>query len=158
MDIRAALKSQYHAAFEMLGATIENCTDEEWTGGEHPRNFWRIATHTIFYSHLYLMQSEADFEPWSKYRETTKELYEDVAELDPYSRAEILEYLNLVDGMVNGQVDRLDLDTENCGFAWYSMPKLDHQIVNIRHIQEHTGQLRERLFERDADLRWVGKS
>ena len=158
MDIRAALKSQYHAAFAMLRGAIENCTDEEWLAGEHPRNFWRIVTHTIFYGHLYLMQTEADFVPWPKNRQTAKDLYGEQPILEPHSKAELLEYLSLIDGMVDEQVDRLDLDTQDCGFSWYSMPKLDHQIVNIRHIQEHAGQLRERLFERDADLRWVGKA
>lgn len=158
MDIRRALKSQYHAAFKMLRAAIVECPVDVWTAGEHPRNFWRIALHTVFYGHQYLMQTEADFEPWTKYRETSKELYDDVPEIPAYSQAEILEYLDLIDGIVDRQVDTLDLDTEDCGFSWYSMPKLDHQIVNIRHIQEHTGQLRERLFELNTDLRWVGKA
>ena len=158
MNIQAALKSQYHAAFAMLRAVIEDSTEEEWLGGEHPRTFWRVVMHTIFYGHLYLMQTEADFEPWAKNRKTAKELYGENPVIEPYTKAELLEYLELIDGMVDSQVECLDLDTQECGFSWYSMPKLDHQIVNIRHIQEHTGQLRERLFERDADLRWVQKA
>jgi hypothetical protein len=104
------------------------------------------------------MQTEAEFVPWPTYRETTKELFGDNPKVEPYSRADLIEYLNFVDAMVDEQVSQLDLGAPDCGFSWYSMPKLDHQIVNIRHIQEHTGQLRERLFGRDADLRWVGSA
>ncbi len=39
------------------------------------------------------------------------------------------------------------------------IPKLGHQILNIRHIQEHGGQLRDRLLERDdypeEHLDWI---
>ena len=42
-------------------------------------------------------------------------------------------------------VDRLDLDAWECGFPWYRLPKLDHQINNIRHIQHHAALLAGRL-------------
>jgi hypothetical protein len=37
------------------------------------------------------------------------------------------------------------------------MSKLEHQLVNLRHIQHHTGQLADRLRQAaDRGLRWVG--
>ena len=32
-----------------------------------------------------------------------------------------------------------------CGFSWYQMPKFEHQLVSLRHIHHHTGQLVDRL-------------
>jgi len=41
----------------------------------------------------------------------------------------------------------LDLSAPQCGFPWYKMPTLEHQIVNIRHIQHHAA----------VAITWVGK-
>jgi hypothetical protein len=38
-------------------------------------------------------------------------------------------------------VDDLDLSATACGFPWHPMPKLEHQLVNIRHIQHHQRRL-----------------
>jgi hypothetical protein len=74
----------------------------------------------------------------------------------PYTKIELIEYLELVDARIDSQVDLIDLTSQESGFHWYKMPKLDHQIVNIRHIQEHAGQLRDRLLEAGFDPRWIG--
>jgi antitoxin (DNA-binding transcriptional repressor) of toxin-antitoxin stability system len=37
------------------------------------------------------------------------------------------------------------------------MSKLEHQLVNIRHIQHHTAQLMDRLrASEDIGVKWVG--
>jgi hypothetical protein len=158
MDIRSALKGQYHASLAMLRSAIEVCPEAMWESGEHPRTFWRLAYHTLFYSHLYLLQSDEGFVPWAKHVKGYENVYDGSPDVPPISKEDILEYLSFVDVMVDHQVDTLDLDTLDCGFSWYSVPKLDHQLVNLRHIQEHTGQLRDRLFEAGFDLRWYGKA
>ena len=43
--------------------------------------------------------------------------------------------------MVDAAVYRLDLTAPESGFYWYRMSKLEHHLVNLRHIQHHTGQL-----------------
>ena len=49
-----------------------------------------------------------------------------------------------------------DLDADS-GFHWYPVNKLELQFINIRHIQQHTGELYETLGIREgAELRWVG--
>jgi hypothetical protein len=60
--------------------------------------------------------------------------------------------------MIDAGVDRLDLSAPQCGFPWYQMPTLEHQIVNIRHIQHHAAALASRL-RRSAGIaiQWVGK-
>ncbi len=39
--LRAALKSQYHAALAMLKMAIERCPDDLWTGGDYVNPTWR---------------------------------------------------------------------------------------------------------------------
>jgi len=59
--------------------------------------------------------------------------------------------------MIDAVVDRLDLSAGECGFWWYKMPKLDHEWMNVRHIQHHVGDLASRLRRAGDDaLDWVG--
>jgi hypothetical protein len=37
------------------------------------------------------------------------------------------------------------------------MTKLSHQIMNVRHIQGHVGQLSELLMQRGIDTDWVSR-
>jgi len=76
-----------------------------------------------------------------------------------YSRKEILQYWRLCDGMVDEKIEEMDLAAEKCGFWWYSMGKLEHQIVNIRHIQHHAAILSQRLRAAGGKgIGWVGKT
>jgi hypothetical protein len=159
MDVRSALKSQYHASLAMLRQAIENCPDDLWTSGEHPRNFWRIAYHAMFYADLYLGQNEEAFRRWEKHREDSPCLWETPPVVEPNTRAEVLEYLDRVDAKVDSVVDALDLDSQETGFHWYpNMAKLDHEMMNLRHIQGHVGQLSELLMARGIDIDWVARA
>jgi hypothetical protein len=165
MDVRAALKSQYHAALAMLGDAIEQCPDDLWSGGDHPIAFWHVAYHTLFFTHLYLQADEQAFRPWEHHRDE----YQFLAALpwpphrqpkigDPYTKVQVMDYWRWCDGMVDAAVDQLDLDAPECGFWWYQLPKLDHQINNIRHIQHHAALLANRVrLAVGADVRWVGR-
>ena len=162
MNIKGALKGQYHASLAMLRQSIELCPDDLWLAGVHPRSYWRIAYHALFYAHLYLVQDEAAFQQWEKHREGCDWLWEDDNEkapvFEPYSKPEILEYLDKVDGMVDEVIDALDLERADTGFPWYkNMTKLDHEIMSLRHIQGHVGQLSELLMARGIDTDWMGK-
>lgn len=162
MDIKDALKGQYHAGLAMLRETIEKCPEDLWYGGEHPRNTWRIAYHVTFYTHLYLAQTMDSFIPWPKGILDARILWsgEDGSPapvVEAFSKTELLEYVDFVDAGVDGWVDALDLETLDPGFHWYSIPKLDHQILNIRHLGVHTGQLAELVMATGADLDWVSK-
>lgn len=159
MNIQTALKGQYHAALKMLRQCVEMCPEEVWVSGEHPRTYWRIAYHAVFYTHLYLMPTDKHFEPWGKYREDAEALWENPPVGSPYSIDELLEYIDFVSGNVDAWVDALDLSLAETGFPWYKkMTKLDHQIMNIRHTQGHVGQLSELLMARGIDIDWVGRA
>lgn len=162
MLVREALKGQYHAGLAMLNELVTKCPPELWEAGRHPRPFWRVAFHTIFFTHLYMQPSMDVFEPWPKHRDQPEEIgYREVEAEVPvvaaYSKEEILEYLWFVDDQVNETLDRVDLDSPESGFYWYHLPKLDHQMMNTRHLQQHVGQLSERLLEAGIDQDWMGR-
>lgn len=160
MNIRDALKGQFHGAMVMLKDAVEHYPDQLWAVDGDSRSGWRVAYHALYFTQLYLLQSEQDFADvvWKKARPDAEDLWGGHPDVPPCTKAEILEYWDLVDSMIDRQIDILDLDTSESGFPWYSIGKLDHVIMNIRHLQEHVGQLRDRVFNHGGDLGWVGKA
>jgi len=151
-DVRSVLKSQYHAALAMLRDAIEQCPDAEWLSRDHKNAFWQVAYHVLFFAHLYLQQNETTFVLWSQHHAV-----DDGTRGEPYSKAQVLEYWSFVDHAVDGAVDLLDLESPESGFSWYTMSKLEHQLVNIRHVQHHSAQLADRLRSAaDIGIKWVG--
>ena len=164
--LRPVLKSQYHAALAMLRETIERCPDDEWTSQGHMNAFWQVAYHTLFFAHLYLQPNEAAFVPWAgqqnqvQYPDGIPGPPDPKSPLPliptPYSREEVLAYWSVCDAMVDAAVERLDLGASDCGFSWYKVSKLEHQFVNLRHIQHHAAQLADRLRSAaNIGISWV---
>lgn len=167
VDVRAALKSQYHAALAMLRHAVELCPDEIWNGGGHTNACWQIAYHTLFFTHLYSQVDEAAFRPWehhqadNQYPDAIAGPPESGNELPllprPYTREEVLAYWDFCDGNMDRWLDAIDLDSPESGFSWYKMPKVEHQILNVRHIQHGAAQLADRVrAAADAGIDWVG--
>ncbi|HVT14090.1 MAG TPA: hypothetical protein VHE55_17645 [Fimbriimonadaceae bacterium] len=159
MDVRDALKGQYHAALRMLRECVQVCPDEMWTGGKFPRYFWRIAYHAAFYGDLYMSQGEGTFTPWHKHNWEFCVLWEEKAvEVEPLTKADLCEYIDDIRSRLDATIDGLDLDTSDPGFPWYkNINKLEHELLSIRHIQGHVGQLSERLFEAGIDTSWIAR-
>lgn len=161
MDIRAALKCQYHGALAMLKHAIELCPDAMWNDAVYPTPYWQVAYHTLYFTHLYLQPNLESFTPWERHRGEHHDLPWPAGSgpkiNDPYTKADLLEYWAICDGMVDGCVDRLDLDADDCGMPWHKgMPKLPHQMHNIRHVQHHTALLAGRLrLANVAEVPWV---
>ncbi len=136
MNIQSALKSQYHAALKTLRYAVERCPDALWddpADGVAP--FWRVVYHTLFYTHFYLQQDQQSFIPWAGHREEANVLDDVPADnpgrpklCKPFTRDEMLGYWRICDDMIDDGVDKLDLSAPECGFPWYKMPKLEHQI------------------------------
>jgi len=165
--LRRVFKSQYHAALAMLREAIELCPDELWLD-ERPKNsFWQVAYHTLFFTQLYVGQDAASFERWAEHQRDNQNEDGIVGEPDPkstlplgprpYSKEQVLRYWAIVDGMIDPTVDALDLTRTDSGFSWYTMSKLEHQILSIRHLQHHIGQLADRLRAASGThVSWVG--
>jgi hypothetical protein len=160
MRIKEAITSQYHASLEMLRQAIEECPESLWYSVEYQNQFWQVAYHALFYAHLYLQPSERDFIPWDRHREEFRSLRrseEGPEGREPYSKEEILEYHKLCREQVEEQITALDLDAES-GFDWLPFDKLELQFYNIRHIQQHTGELCERLGATGTvEVGWVAR-
>ena len=157
MGVKQTVKSQYHAALEMLRQAIEACPESLWDDPGYESPFWHIAYHVLFYTHLYLQPTEQDFVPWEKQQDGYTSLASDGETAGkPYSREEVLAYLQLCHEQVEEQVTAVDLEAGS-GFYWLPFDKLELQFYNIRHIQQHTGELYERLGAAGGpELRWVG--
>ena len=166
-NLKPALKSQYHSALATLRETIEKSSDELWLSREHPNAYWQHAYHALFFTHLYIQTNEAAFQPWEHHQKDVQFMdgIPGPADLDstlplipaPYSRESLLQYCDLCDGMVDEAIDTMDLLSPESGFSWYKISKLEHQIVNIRHIQHHAAQLADRLRNtQNIGIDWVG--
>lgn len=163
--IRTALKRQYRAALAMFRDAVERCPDALWDDPAPTNAFWQVAYHTLYFTHLYLQPDEASFRPWVEHQADVQHEDGIAGPADPtstlplvpspYSRAQVLAYLDHVDAGVDG-VDALDLAAATSGFGWYPMGKLEHQLVNLRHVQHHVGQLADRVRAATGDgVRWV---
>ena len=70
---------------------------------------------------------------------------------------DVLAYWTFCTEKVDGAVDAIDVFARESGFDWYPIPKLEHQLVNIRHIQHGAAQLADRLrASADVGVEWVG--
>jgi hypothetical protein len=167
VTLRSILKSQYHAGLAMLREAVERCPEDLWQSREQRNAFWQIAYHALFYTHLYLQPEVAAFRPWEHHQPEVQNLGgtagasgpggKPTLAPDPYSRTQVLEYWSHCDGMVDSAVDALDLGKASSGFPWYQVSKLEHQLVNLRHLQHHAAQLADRLrAATDTGVAWVG--
>jgi hypothetical protein len=162
MDTKKVIQSQYSAALEMLEQAIEKCPQRIWVAAEDKTKFWRIVYHALFYTHLYLQDAEKDFQPWEKARAE----YQFMGPVpwpphnmpkigEPYSKEDMLAYLAFIRKQVQERVPALDLEASS-GFGWLPFGKLELQFYTIRHLQQHTGELYERLGVRAGiDLDWI---
>jgi hypothetical protein len=165
--LRLILKSQYNAGLAMLREAIERCSDDLWLSARQRNAFWQIAYHTLFFTHYYLQKNHLGFHPWKEHQSANQNPDgipappEPGSTLplipEPYTKAQVLAYWDVCNQAVDTAVDALDLHDHKSGFPWYKISKLEHQVVNLRHLQHHAAQLADRLrSELDIGIRWVG--
>ena len=154
MNVKEEIKSQYLAALEMLMQAVNQCPEDLWDDRGYKNTVWQIAYHALFYTHLYLQPNEKEATPWVKFKPGYHEMEK---RDDPYSKADIAEYFEFCREQVDKQVEALDLEAPS-GFYWLPFSKLELQLYSIRHLQQHTGELSERLGSaRDIEVDWVDK-
>lgn len=164
MDASKVIQSQYDAALSMLEAVVQQCPAGVWDDAQDHNRFWRVAYHVLFYTHLYLQPRDEDFVEWSGARGEAQyfgpiffEGNREPVIAEPYTKEEILAYLAFCREEADRQVAKLELDAPS-GFSWIPLNKLELQFYNIRHIQQHTGELYERVGTRvGTDLPWIGQ-
>lgn len=148
MNIKQVVQSQYLAALAMLKQAIVKCPPKAWNSPRDKDKFWFVAYHTLRYAHLYLKTQDKGHVRWEA-RAYSKQGA-------PFSKEEILERLALVERDVAEQIPIMNLDGKS-GYAWIPTNKLELQLDNIRHIQQHTGELYQRLNAYKIKLNWVSE-
>jgi DinB family protein len=161
-NVHEILSKQYRAAMAMLKEAITKYPESLWLAREYPNKSWHIAYHVLFCTHMYLQDSYEQFTPWKKHRENYQWLgrlpsppHEEPKIGTPYSKEEVLEYLEICWQEIGAKVPGLDFGAPS-GFYWLPFNKLELQLYNIRHIQHHAGQLIDRLRTvAGIGIRWV---
>jgi hypothetical protein len=165
MSVVKAFRSQYFSSLEMLRDAIDRCPPALWNDPEAKNRFWHVAYHALFYTHLYLQESEQSFVAWTGHRQNQQFLgplpwppHAEPEIGEPYTREELLDYAALCRKEVETRLSGLDLEAAS-GFSWIPFNKTELQMYNIRHLQHHTGQLIDRLRTRGGiQVNWVGRS
>jgi hypothetical protein len=153
LSTKDSIKSQYYASLDMLKQAIIKCPGTLWDDRAYKNVFWHVSYHALFYTHLYLQPSLENFVPWAKHRKECGSLAGEIGE--PYTKEELLEYHALCRKQVEEQVAGMDPEAPS-GFSWLPCDKLELQFYNIRHLQQHIGELGERLGAKgDIAVDWV---
>ena len=155
------LTSQYEASLAMLNQCIEACPSEHWENTIAQGTFGWVAYHTLFFTDLYLSPSNESF--------VLRDLHAGGDERGPdpapgLSKEATLAYVPLCRKKI---YESIAAETEESlagpsGFFWYKITRGEMHLVNIRHIQHHTGQLSAYLrrvddqFKDRKTLRWIG--
>jgi hypothetical protein len=162
MDLPGTFASQYLAALVMLEQTVQRCPAELWADANEKDQFWHIAYHALFYTHLYLQESGATFVAWPQHRPEYHFLgplpwppHRMPAIGEPYTRAEVLEFLAFCRNEVVTRLPVTDFEAAS-GFDWLPFDKLELQVYNLRHLHQHIGELGARLSARGILIDWIG--
>lgn len=164
-----ALKGQYRAGLAMLEEAVTLLSDDQWANDGHPNSPWQLAYHVLYFTHLYLQRTNTDFVPWPGHQSGVQHedgiagRHDENSDLPllpaPYSRQKVLEYAAFLEARIDGYVDAMDLASPDSGFPWYQVSKLEHQIINVRHLHHHVAQLADRVRAATGrGVRWVRSS
>lgn len=151
----------------MVRSAVERFPQAHWTEPVAGNAFWQVAYHTLFYTHFYLHADADAHRTFPGHQHGTQShgaltpRHDPTSTLpplpQPYDRTHLLAFADHLLDTCEARVAALDLDAVESGFPWYPMSKLEHQLVNLRHLQHHTGQLLERLRMASGEgVDWVG--
>ena len=152
---RSSLERQLRATLLTLRDLAERYPDDLWLDPGPETTAWQLAYHTLFFGDYYLAPASDQHDHWPVHRRGVQ--YEDgipgpPIEGDarplvcrPYSRGEAIAFCDHILGRLSTALAALDLDAPECGFEWYPIPKFEHLLVNLRHLQHGAAQLADRL-------------
>ena len=136
MKTQDAIQSQYLAALKMLKEAIVKCPPTVWDAAQDKDKAWFKVHHTLYWTHRFVQGTNRGFVRWKGHRHPNSR--------KPVSKPEMLEYLAFIQQQLAGD-----------GLA-FQQEKLERAISGIRHIQQHTGELYERLGTRKKiTLTWT---
>ncbi|NND07107.1 MAG: hypothetical protein HKN87_12075 [Saprospiraceae bacterium] len=155
-NISSSFRSQYLSSLQMLHNIIEITPDNLWNNKNHISRSWQVAYHALYYYRLYICQDLQQHVPWEKHKEGAQDLHPNKESLSPYAREQLLTLIRLCIANLDSDLSQLDLSAAQSGFPWYKISKLEHQLVNLRHLQHHVAQLQDRLRnEKQMGIGWI---
>jgi hypothetical protein len=145
MSIQQAFQSQYFAALKMLREAIVRCPPSIWDSPRDRDRTWFKAYHTVYWANSYLPRSVRKvLAPWrGRGAPNDWKGHRKRGGRAPISKKDLLEYLGFLEQRV-------------VEIRSYPRDRLERQLANLRHIQQHTGELYERLGSRQPiQLHWT---
>jgi hypothetical protein len=147
MNAQKVVQSQYLAALKMLKEAIRKSPADIWNARQDADRFWFKAQHTLYWTHRYLHAADKRFAAWRGHQKPRADA--------PVSKADLLEYAGFIEQQLarhmSGRVSKTPAPDNR-----FDISGLEHHIINIRHIQQHAGELYERLGTRaGATLHWT---
>lgn len=143
---------QFGAAIDALGNALRSCPDELWEQplwADQPDQwvasgfsaYWYLGYHALFWLDLYLTGAEEGFAPPPPFDLVEMEANEALPRV--YTRAELLDYLELCRQRCQATIGAMSVDQANrvCRFGWGEVPFAELQLYSLRHVQEHAAQL-----------------
>jgi DinB family protein len=160
--VKQTLVSQYEASLAMLNQCIAACPEICWEEKIAQGTFRWVTYHTLFFVDLYLTPNEESFKLRDLHERGGEERGPETCIGLP--KDESLAYVAIcrqkaIDSIANETEESL---AGPSGFSWYPCTRGELHIINIRHIQHHTGQLSAYLRRNVAEcqdhhtLRWIG--
>ena len=152
MEPLDGLLHQYLASLKMLEKVIAACPEPLWVDESDKNQFWHVAYHALFYTHLYSQPEVSVFQPWAKHRPDFEQMH---TLGEPYTQQEILEYAQICRDELRNKLPLQNMEGPS-GFFWLEMSKFELQLYSIRHLMQHTGELSDRLGNRfGIGVEWV---
>lgn len=148
--LKTGLWQQFGAVINYLERTIRQCPDALWQHGmwnteDKPPQFsqvWYVAYHALFWLDLYLTGSEEGYLPPEPFM--LIEQYDDGPLPERvYTKAELLLFLSDCRATCRATIAALTDETalRRCEFSWGTASFFELLIYNLRHVQEHAGQI-----------------
>ena len=143
------ISSQYFKVLAMMEECIDNYDDELWTDRSYQNPAWQVCYHGLFYTNIYLSPAEDQIRKWAEEREG----YHDLKTIPSsqayvfdktFNRGEMKEFLNQIKESVPAYMEKFEPD-KPCWPFWYKQNQLEFHMNNLRHFQQHTAELLERL-------------
>ena len=146
MNTKGIVTSQYLAALKMLKEVISKCPLSVWDAPQDKDRFWYRAHHALYWAERDLRAAWGVTERWNGPRRPD--------ETAPVTKREMLGYLEFIQKYSDPGAHRARALPRKV--RPFRSERLEVVIAGIRHIQQHTGELYERLGSRKrVKLYWT---
>ncbi|MEJ1240290.1 DinB family protein [Chryseolinea sp. T2] len=160
---KESLWQQFGAGINMLRNAITMWPDEKW---EHPRKFFDMAYHTLFFLDYYLTNPPEGFNPplpFTLLSEMPQDRIDDIMPDRVYTKQEMLDYADACRKKCYAVID--GLTEENIQARWIepdgsrNLLMIEMVMLNMRHVQHHAAQMNMMLRNEIGDAPgWISRA